>query len=250
MQEMQDVLIAHVKELHATYCKLYEELSETESTPKKEWQASLDTEAFDSSAEDCEMLQPLRERAIETDDPAELLAILETIADFTSELKQWLNSMYFAATKRDVPAGSAEDLETILKQIQDTLKSAHQLKAGGMPIDPEAVLAATGSTKTRKVKGGASKTVYAPPGRIRVKTRGQRRVGKEAKTTQLVVDGKPVTDTTLGDALRGVGLTWEAFQSMLAEKFPDVKLPWNKEALYESHMFDYNGHKLGLRMIK
>lgn len=248
MSGMQDVLIAHVKELHATYCKLYEELSETESTPKKEWQATLDATPFEESVE--ELFDGPRERAIETEDPSELLAILEATQEFVADLKQWLNSMYFAATKRDVPAGSAEDLETILKQIQDTLKSAHQLKAGGMPIDPDAVLAATGSTKTRKVKGGATKTVYAPPGRIRVKTRGQRRVGKEAKTTQLVVDGKPVTDTTLGDALRGVGLTWEAFQSMLADKFPDVKLPWNKEALYSVEMFDYNGHKLGLRMVK
>lgn len=244
---MQDAIILHVRTLHEAYSSLYEQLSETESQPKKEWQATLDTSSHEESVE--ELYEGVRERAVETEDPAELLAILEGAQELVSDLKQWLNSMYFAATKRDLPAGSAEDLESMLKQIQDTLKSTHTLKASGMDVDPEAVLAAL-PTKTRKVKGGAVKTVYNPPGRIRVKTRGQRRVGSNNKTTQLVVDGKPVTDTTLGDALRQVGLTWEDFQAMLAEKFPDVKLPWNKSDLYSDAMFDHNGRKLGLRMVK
>ncbi len=244
---MQETLILHVQSLVKQYEDAYTELTDTESTPKKEWQASLDTEPFEDSVTD--LLSTVRERAIETDDSSELLAIFEGVTDLLGELKQWLNSLYSRDTKRALPVVNAEELEALHKQIQETLKSAHALKASGMDVDPDAILRSV-PTKTRKVKGGVTKTVWNCPGRIRVKTRGTRRVGSNNKTTQLIIDGVPVEGTTLGDAIRKVGATWEQFIPMLEARFPDVKNPWNKEELYMDQMVEVNGHQVGMRMVK
>lgn len=211
---MQDAIVAELKRQHEAYVALYSALTDVDSPGKKEWAGQFDLDVHADTVS--ELLEPVREFALETDDAGELLALFESLLALKNDVAQWINSMYYAATSKlnEAPTGTAEDLEKMLKSIRETLESAVSMANTTGLMDAAAIYGAV-PTKMREVRGGGKKRVYNPPGVIRVKMRGQRRMGKASKWVQLVVDGTVHDKTPLGESCRKAGFTVEKLMETL-----------------------------------
>src|SRR5688572_21829219 len=196
---MQEQLIAQLQASFAECEELYTAFTEVDSPNKTAWIEGLDTEQHEDAIG--ELLEGVREAAVDSEDPSFVVAIMQGVSDLLTEVKSWVNSMYADATGTKLPAGSAEQLETMVSEFRKSFASAVAL-ANNMPgiLDKDSIVGCV-RTKTRKVKGGTE--ILVPDLKtVRVGKRGVPRVGESSKRVKLVVDGQVQDAENLGIAVK------------------------------------------------
>ena len=243
---MLEMLVAKLQADFAACEEQYKQFDDVDSVGKKEWLASLNTEQHEEAVSD--LLEGVKDAATATEDPSYLAAIYDGLSDLLGDVRQWLTSEHNKATGRQVPTGSAEQLETMVKEFRKTFDSALQMSKQ-MPelIPAEAILGAV-RTKERGVKNGTK--IVPDLKTVKVKSRNVARVGESSTKVRLVWNTDVMVDDNLGIQCKRAGITMAQLSKALEAAYPDVKNPWNKAELYNDHMVQIGNDWFGLRMVR
>ena len=233
-------------------------LRAADSSPqKKQWIESLDASPFVSAAS--ELGDDLVGAAQDTEDPAEILALLNRVDEIRAVIKEWLSNAFWQATRQEAPAEGVptpEELKVKLDRVRTAFDAAMSMVTLGHMTQDDIKEALTfekeGETVVRwQMRGtrGSDIFTYKPVGTVHVK-QGEGQAGIRANTTKarLVVDGVMSEDRLLGDACRKVGISVVDLNKEVVRVHG--KNAWmNRATTNKDDLVTMNGHVLGLRYL-
>ena len=259
--DMKSLLLPVLLAEHEKYTAMYLSQVSDDLPGKREWLKSLEGSAAEYDT--TEYFAPIRDAAGGTEDPAEILALLNGLVEVQKNLKEWLSGMFAAmnnnASNKTDGVSTPEEIQGQLKMVRDAFDACLSMVRLNQMTEADIKEALTFTSENeddpevrwemRNTRGNPVFT-YKPVGTVKVRTVTTNAVGPKSnsKRYRLVVDGELSPEVQFGEACRKAGIEGSVLQAAVVEGLG--KDAWTNETKYSDNMVTINGHTYGLRMSK